>query len=616
VYREQRKLGLAAKAIAVSLLALLPAGTLFMTPKAVAQDTSAHKATSPVHVGTLTRFWRNRPVIGRWLIYGQGLAEVPDYLCDPKLSFPYRKRPYPKEVMFADHLTVVRLLGGWKYMKGKGELNGGPRADLAYRDENGKIRYRWDLLAPRLDQYVKNGYELTIVLDNTPYCFPNETFEGAHYGNSAPPADFQEWGDFVAELCRQLVKLYGHDTVSKWRFRMGTECQGTARFTGPQEEYFKLYDYAAAGVKSVIPEAGFGPFNLAGGPTTGNVVYYELADHCTTGTNYATGETGSPLDFASVSIYKSPSILRGLLRTADPDFKAQQKVDFRRDLRARHPKLKDVPAEVHEFGILANEFGVGNGEPGAQGAAWIFHIMMNLFAGNIDSMWHWGGIETIWTDDETYHLPQAEAWLYGVLEHAAGGEAYVLTPKVEKLGVLPTSDPDLRAIASFERTDRLAREYETFRKSVAFVHDDRTYIITSAYNEDRFVTATDGISLEIPTSIVRIPKDAKVSAVELNRTNAPYFQIRKDFEKAGILKDGFRKVPGLLSGTMSMGGRTGRDYIVKHWPRYVKLVQDSLMLKPFGGEVRSYATKNHITFRMAPPSVMVVVIEGTERGAE
>ena len=62
--------------------------------------------------GTLAPIWRNEPVIGIWLSGGQGLIEVPDYL--DGTDFPYARRPYPREVPFADRLTVVRLLGGWE----------------------------------------------------------------------------------------------------------------------------------------------------------------------------------------------------------------------------------------------------------------------------------------------------------------------------------------------------------------------------------------------------------------------------------------------------------------------------------------------------------------------
>jgi len=606
--------GLVAVLFLCAVLQVCSADGAVAGPDAGQAESPRQDLGKPRHIGTMTAFWRSRPVLGRWLKGRLGLTRVPDYLCDPSLSFPYRKRPYPEEVMFADHLTVVRLLGGWKYAKGKGEQDGGRKGDLAYRDASGKIRYRWALLGPRLDHYVKNGYTLTIVLDNTPWCFPASPVEGSHYGQSAPPADFAEWGEFVAELCRQLVKRYGFETVNQWRFRMGTECQGTQRFTGTQEEFFKLYDYAAAGVNSVLPGAKFGPFNLAGDPDQGNVKYNDLADHCAKGTNYATGETGSPLDFAAVSLYMAPSILRGILRTTDPDFKASTKIKFWNGLSARDPKFRNVSREVHEFGILGNEFKIGGCEPGAHGAAWTFHIMMNLLEGGVDRMWHWGATERVWTAKDR-ELLTGHGWLFCVLEQTVGGQTYVLTPRAEpaaEAAVPASHDKQLKAIAGYVRPVKLNRPGKTFFKSVAVVKGHRVFIITSAYNEDRFVTTNYDVTVSLPRNLVPLKDDAKFETVALTRTNSLYFRLRQDLDAAGLLVEEYKRVPGVLSSVRAMGGRQGWSYVDKHWPRYERIIKSSLTLKPFKGKVVSNASAHHFTFQMAPPAVVVVVVDGTE----
>ena len=61
---------------------------------------------------------------GRSLARGRArFTRVPDYLCDPALSFPYRRKPAPREIPFADHVTVVRLLGGWSKNWKHGEVD-------------------------------------------------------------------------------------------------------------------------------------------------------------------------------------------------------------------------------------------------------------------------------------------------------------------------------------------------------------------------------------------------------------------------------------------------------------------------------------------------------------
>ncbi|QEW23943.1 Beta-xylosidase (plasmid) [Marinibacterium anthonyi] len=93
---------------------------LSLWPAAAPAQGNAQTNTPTNTGGTLDPIWRNEPVIGIWLSGGQGLIEVPAYL--DGTDFPYARRPYPREVPFADRLTVVRLLGGWdKRDLGKGE---------------------------------------------------------------------------------------------------------------------------------------------------------------------------------------------------------------------------------------------------------------------------------------------------------------------------------------------------------------------------------------------------------------------------------------------------------------------------------------------------------------
>ena len=562
-------------------------------------------------IGKMTAFWRHRPVVDRWLKGRLGFRRIPPYLCDTSLSFPYHKKPVPEEIPFCDHVTVVRLLGGWNPKWKHGEIAGGRPVesyDLAYRGKDGRIRYRWELLAPRLDHYVNNGYDITIVLDNTPWCFP-KTPEARSMGQAAPPADFAEWGAFVEALCRRLVHLYGFDTVNRWRFRMGTECLGKERFAGSQRDYFRLYDYASAAVKRVLPNAKFGPFNLAGKPDRPTISYYALADHCVGGVNYATRRMGTPLDFAAVSIYTAPSVSRGILRTTNPTFKAQQKIDFWNGLSRRQPELANVSREVHEFGILGNEFNLGSGEPGARGAAWMFHVMMCLREGGLAGFWHWGVLETI-NVGAKHQLLRGSGWLLSILEHTVGGEVYVLAPRVTPLpqGAQPTSD-DLRAIASYDRAVKLKRPGRAFYKSIAVVQKTRTFIITSAYAEDRFVTQPVEVTVSLPKKLAKLDGPPRVREVALARTNAVYYCIRRDLAAAGLLDEKFAAVPGLLSSVKAMGGRRAWKYVDEHWAKYEAAIKDSLTLRAFEGKLNSDTRHYYFTFRIAPPCVRVLVVK-------
>jgi len=89
-------------------------------------------------------------VIGQWLTGGLWLLEIPDYMIEN--DFPYPKRPHPREVPFADRLSVVRILGGWDYTDGCGEPHSEKEADLVFRNAEGELEYRWHLLQHSLPQ--------------------------------------------------------------------------------------------------------------------------------------------------------------------------------------------------------------------------------------------------------------------------------------------------------------------------------------------------------------------------------------------------------------------------------------------------------------------------------
>ena len=102
--------------------------------------------------------------------------------------------------MFTDNINTVRFLGGWK----TGSVGNNPM-DLVYRDKDGTLKYRWDHIRNRLDKYVALGYtDVTVVLDNIPYDLP-AIVETGEYGNVNPPKNWNEWYDFIHELCVQLV---------------------------------------------------------------------------------------------------------------------------------------------------------------------------------------------------------------------------------------------------------------------------------------------------------------------------------------------------------------------------------------------------------------------------
>lgn len=82
-----------------------------------------------VPLGKLDRFWRYSAALGPYLEIGNGLMEVPKYMMSG--DFPYRKRPFPKEVLFADQLSIVRPFGWLSDTECIGEATAGTGSCVA-----------------------------------------------------------------------------------------------------------------------------------------------------------------------------------------------------------------------------------------------------------------------------------------------------------------------------------------------------------------------------------------------------------------------------------------------------------------------------------------------------
>lgn len=540
-----------------------------------------------IPIGQWEPFWRAAPVMGEWIGNGITGEVVNEY--QKRNSFCVQTKPFSPEIPFADHLNVVRLIGGWKEGFGFEKPVPADEADLVYKDEFGALQYRWDKLALRLDPYINAGYtNLTLVLDNIPYCFTTNHVN-VNYGQVGAPDDFNEWHTFVFNLCVALVDLYGFETANQFRFRQGTEAQSEDRFAGTQEDYFKIYDHSAAAVKSVLPGAEFGPFNAAGGINSNyNVPIAELARHCATGTNYATGEVGSPFDFIPTSFYLANSNQTKYSAAS----RVENAVDTFETIQAELPEEK--PYEIHEFGILTCEAGLSTDEPGARGAAWTFQVMAGLRENGLSRLYHWDISDTIRSTQTGLHkLLKSTGWLLSVLDRTAGGDAYVLDSSL-------TAEPD------------------TDVKTIGVFGGDRDWIMTSAYNPDRLNHSKETISIHVPTNLLQIAEGDVVLWTSLSQTNSAHWMIRRDLEEQGMLNSDFANVPEQLSFMRTMTTNTTtsaeQDYLAGRFDIYEQAVIDSLTLKPFPGTVVTNGTELIFTLEMTPPETAVICI-GRDRTA-
>ncbi len=187
-------------------------------------------------------------------------------------------------------------------------------------DASGKPIYDFTILDGIFDEYkaagvrplVELGFipkDLAAVLPNRhePYQvhYPKSTISGA---SNNPPKDYAKWGELARVVTAHLVQRYGRNTVEQWYFEVWNE-PDIDYWHASAEDYWKLYDYAVAGVRAALSTAH------VGGPATtspsGQHAYDYLKgflDHVSSGKSAVDGKP-VPLDFISFHAKGQPRIV-------------------------------------------------------------------------------------------------------------------------------------------------------------------------------------------------------------------------------------------------------------------------------------------------------------------
>ena len=145
------------------------------------------------------------------------------------------------------------------------------------------------------------------------------------------------------EFTRHLVQRYGAEEVRGWWFETWNEANLAAYWKGTPEEFYKLHDFAIAGVRRALPEARVGGPDTAG---HGGAFMQGFLDHVTTGTNYATGQTGTPTDFLSFHAKGAPKFVDGHVRMGLREQLTTLDEGFR--MIAARPALRGKPVVIGE----------------------------------------------------------------------------------------------------------------------------------------------------------------------------------------------------------------------------------------------------------------------------
>jgi xylan 1,4-beta-xylosidase len=253
----------------------------------------------------------------------------------------------PKDVFFRTHNLLCTGDGAAALKWG---------STNAYReDEEGNPNYDWTILDQIFDTYLKRGVRPYVQIGFMPKAMsirpepyqhdwkPGDRYDRIFTGWAYPPKDYEKWSELVYQWTKHCVERYGDEEVATWYWQTWNEADiGYWRGRPRDESFHKLHDYAIAGVRRALPNA------QVGGPDAaydGRFIR-EFLEHCLHGTNYATGEEGTPLDFIAFHAKGGPSVVEGHVRMGI----AQQLRAIGNSMRivASYPELKNTPIVIGE----------------------------------------------------------------------------------------------------------------------------------------------------------------------------------------------------------------------------------------------------------------------------
>ena len=221
-------------------------------------------------------------------------------------------------------------------------------------DASGNPVYNWAIVDSIFDTYIQRGMKPLAQIGFMPEALsvkpqpyrhnwkPGDPYNNIYTGWAYPPKDYNKWAELVYQWVKHCVDRYGRKEVESWYWELWNE-PNSPYWKGTPEEYFKLYDYTADAVKRALPTAKIGGTDITGG---GMKFQEAFIRHCLSGTNYATGKTGAPLDVILFHAKGSPRLeqgrvvmgIRNQLRNIEDNLK----------VIAAFPQLKDLPIIIGE----------------------------------------------------------------------------------------------------------------------------------------------------------------------------------------------------------------------------------------------------------------------------
>lgn len=217
-------------------------------------------------------------------------------------------------------------------------------------DASGQPVYDWTITDRIFDTYLQAGAKPFVeigfmpkALSTKPDPYQPTWIPGAQnreysIGWSYPPKDYKKWEELVYQWVKHSVEKYGREQVQSWYWEVWNE-PDISYWHGTPEEYDKLYDAAAAGVKRALPTAKVGG-PATTGPANPKAAAFlkQFLEHC--------NATGAPLDFITYHAKGRPTVAEGHVRMGISKNADDVRKGF--DIVASFPKFHNLPIVLSE----------------------------------------------------------------------------------------------------------------------------------------------------------------------------------------------------------------------------------------------------------------------------
>ena len=223
-------------------------------------------------------------------------------------------------------------------------------------DANGKPVYDFTITDQTFDEYKRAGVRPMVELGFMPkdlavtvagvdvyqVHYPANVVTGA---SNNPPKDYAAWGELIRRYTEHLVERYGKEQVSTWYFEVWNE-PDIGYWHGTPAEYYKLYDYAVAGVRAALPNAHVGgPASTGPGSQKSAGFLDNFLQHCLNDKSAADGKP-VPLDFISFHPKGSPAVVDGHVRMGLAGELKASEAGFK--IVAKYPQYIHLPIILSE----------------------------------------------------------------------------------------------------------------------------------------------------------------------------------------------------------------------------------------------------------------------------